>query len=205
MNTRETSPVETALSYSTRDYPAPYTANDLLELGDGRHRFEVWEGALIVSPPPPATHQRCGARLRTVLDAVAPGGAVALTAVGVRMDGDATGFVPDVVSFQMPNTGAELVSPVDMFVAVEITVAGTVQRDRVMKPAAYAAAGIPHYWRIELEPFPEQGGDRLPVILAYERDGDGYHLAHRLPAGRVGRLEAPFELELDPAWLVEDF
>ena len=36
--------------------------------------------------------------------------------------------------------------------AVEIVSAGTMRRDRLEKPAEYAAAGVRHYWRIEQDP-----------------------------------------------------
>ncbi|MEV6210743.1 Uma2 family endonuclease [Kitasatospora sp. NPDC051914] len=39
-------------------------------------------------------------------------------------------------------------------VAVEIASPSTRVTDRKMKPALYAAAGIEHYWRLELDPAP---------------------------------------------------
>ncbi len=45
---------------------------------------------------------------------------------------------------------------------------GTRARDRILKPAAYAAAGIPYYWRIEQDPV---------HVYAYELDGpDRYRI-----------------------------
>ncbi|MFE3688062.1 Uma2 family endonuclease [Streptomyces sp. NPDC059095] len=42
----------------------------------------------------------------------------------------------------------------DVLVVVEIASPSTRVADRKMKPHLYAAAGIAHYWRVELEPAP---------------------------------------------------
>ncbi|MGR6998893.1 Uma2 family endonuclease [Yinghuangia aomiensis] len=42
----------------------------------------------------------------------------------------------------------------DVVLVVEIASPSTRVADRKMKPSLYAAAGIPHYWRLELEPCP---------------------------------------------------
>jgi hypothetical protein len=42
--------------------------------------------------------------------------------------------------------------PDDVLLAVEVVGPGSVRMDRVAKPAQYAAGGIPHLWRVELDP-----------------------------------------------------
>ncbi|MFJ4090498.1 hypothetical protein ACIPYS_02850 [Kitasatospora sp. NPDC089913] len=57
---------------------------------------------------------------------------------------------------------------------------------------AEAAAGIPHYWRIELEPAPR-------LCLGHlER---GLYVDRLVQVGETARLDDPFALSLDPARL----
>jgi Uma2 family endonuclease len=55
-----------------------------------------------------------------------------------------------------------------VLVVVEIVSPGTRRRDRFEKPALYASAGIPHYWRIEQNPV---------HIYAYDLIDGRYELA----------------------------
>jgi Uma2 family endonuclease len=71
-------------------------------------------------------------------------------------------------------------------IAVEVVSPGTKRRDRLEKPAEYAAAGIPFYWRIEQDPV---------HVFAYELGADG---TYRLVADSTEELvvEKPFEIRL---------
>ena len=82
----------------------------------------------------------------------------------------------------------------DLLLAVEVTSPSSRSLDRIIKPAALAEAGVPHYWRADIE--------GQPYIEVYELDGQAYRLAHTLRAGTATRLERPFPVEVDPAILV---
>jgi len=60
-----------------------------------------------------------------------------------------------------------------------------------MDPAVYAEAGIPVYWRVEL-----QG---TPRIVACSLSRGRYITRATLVAGTTGRITRPFAVELDPA------
>ena len=45
----------------------PYTASDLAEIDDDRHRYEIIGGELIASPSPSEPHQRTSSRLLRML------------------------------------------------------------------------------------------------------------------------------------------
>jgi hypothetical protein len=79
----------------------------------------------------------------------------------------------------------------DVLAVVEIASPGTSTVDRKVKTQLYAAAGILHYWRVELEPTPR-------LIIGELRDGT---YADRLPvtAGATARIDRPFPLTFDPA------
>lgn len=88
-------------------------------------------------------------------------------------DGDRTWFAPDEVRL-----------------AVEVVSPESAHRDRTVKLQKYAAAGIPHYWRVEDE-------DGAPVVHVYELDGP---TATYVPVGIFrGSLTrpVPFEIDLD--------
>lgn len=74
--------------------------------------------------------------------------------------------------------------------------------DLVVKPAKYAEAAIPHFWRIETNPFRGQAADRLPVIFTHRLDEDGrYQLTHRIGAGDEIAVGEPFKVTVDPGAL----
>ncbi|WP_159425023.1 Uma2 family endonuclease [Streptomyces sp. TLI_053] len=80
----------------------------------------------------------------------------------------------------------------DIAVAIEIASPSTRVADKKTKPSLYAAAGIPHYWRIELEPAPR-------LCLGHlER---GLYVDRLVQVGATARLDDPFTLSLDPARL----
>ncbi|MGW6936767.1 Uma2 family endonuclease [Lentzea sp. NPDC054927] len=145
-----------------------YTLNDWesLDPQPGR-RVELHHGRFVVTGVPAVKHQRAGDRLATILDdAVFSDGMEAVTAVGVRV-GEHFGYIPDIV------VTTERVETVSVDVAnvalvVEIVSPSTKKSDRLEKPAALAAAGVPAYWRVELD-----GADG-PVIYCHRLNGDVY-------------------------------
>jgi hypothetical protein len=74
---------------------------------------------------------------------------------------------------------------------VEVVSPSAVLMDRVVKPVMYAEAGIPVYWRVEL-----QG---TPKIVACSLSRGRYVTRTTLVAGTPGRITGPFAVELDPA------
>jgi Uma2 family endonuclease len=64
------------------------------------------------------------------------------------------------------------VPPTEVILAVEIVSPGSVTLDRFAKPALYAEAGIPFYWRIETFNGVEVHTHRLnPINGTYVADG----------------------------------
>ena len=130
-------------------------------------RIELINGRFVATPVQAVQHQRAGDRLVKILDdAVFPEGMEAITAVGVRVS-EHFGYIPDVV------VTTERVETVSVDVAnvalvVEIVSPSTKKSDRLEKPAALAAAGVPAYWRVELD-----GADG-PVIYCH-RLNDGVY------------------------------
>ena len=174
------------------DHPPPFTFEEWLDLPeqDG-NRYELLDGALIVSPGPMVPHQRIFSRLLIELSAAAPEGLEVLP-LNLRLNED-TAFVPDlaVAQAQAVDEGGLYLGAGDIVLAAEIVSHSSRRMDRFTKPAAYAEAGVPHYWRIEQ--------DQGPRLFAYELSGEAYRLVAECPPGRPARVERPFPLSFDPA------
>ena len=114
---------------------------------DGR-RYELIEGTIYVSPAPMTPHQRCVGNLFVALRAACPGGyEVFISPVDLRLPGDQM-VEPDlVVAPYSSDVVKHLVLPV--LLVVEIVSPGSRYHDTVRKRAAYAAAGIEHYWLVD--------------------------------------------------------
>ncbi|MFJ9523764.1 Uma2 family endonuclease [Kitasatospora sp. NPDC101801] len=159
---------------------------------DTCHRIELVGGALLMSPNPGVPHQRASSRLWALLDAaITASGAPfeVLEAVNVVVPDGL--LIPDLVIAAAASAGTTLGAH-DIVVAVEIASPSTRVTDKKMKPALYAAAGIRHYWRLELEPAPR-------LYLGHlER---GTYTDRLVQVGESTGLTEPLPLDLDPAAL----
>ncbi len=188
------------MSVALVDHIGPWTADDVEALPDsGDHaRYEVYEGGvLVVSPAPGVGHQRASYWLHRALSqaATAAGADVdVLEAVNLAMPGGKL-LVPDVAvvaADAIDETTTRI--PSDAVTAVvEIVSPSTVSIDRAVKPAMYAEAGIPVYWRVELHDAP-----KIVVCTLRQRN---YVTHTTITAGTRGRITRPYPITLDPATL----
>ena len=174
----------------------PWSEEDLAGLPENMRRCELLDGALLVNPPPAVPHQSVSLRLAGALQAAATPQFLVVEAVGVRLP-DATVFVPDVLVVSrdvgLANRSG-ILDPGAVALVVEIVSPGSRTADRITKPALYARAGIPWFWRVELE----DG----PAVFAYRLEEGRY-----VPAGSAGPAERlavtePFAVSLNPADLL---
>lgn len=172
----------------------PFTVDELLELPVDGKRYELFNGSLVVSPAPTPRHQRAIFHLQRILYEAAPRELEALSTVNVRAS-DEDFYIPDlvVVPKAVSNSVGLMFAPGDLLLAVEVVSPSTKTHDRASKPVAYATAGIPLYWRIELEPG--------PTLYVYELGGDSYKEPAAYKGGTVASLSAPFPVSFDPAEL----
>jgi Uma2 family endonuclease len=178
-----------------------WTIDDLMSLPDDGHRYEIFDGSLLVSPAPPKQHQAAGDRLRDALQAAAPEGVEVITAAAVDISATSPKLglqapVPDIV-VAGPGVWDDpglYVLPPRILLLVEVESPRT-SRDRVLKPALYAAAGIPAYWRVELD------GPGTPAVVMHVLDGGVYRETGTVRAGESVVVDVPFPVELRPAEL----
>ncbi|WP_405575669.1 Uma2 family endonuclease [Streptomyces sp. NBC_01167] len=186
------------MSVASVDHTGPWTMADVLALPeDGKHRIELVGGALVMSPSPGIAHQRASHRLAALLDAAIEASQVpleeVLEAVNVVVPGGL--LIPDIAVMDAVASAeaGRAIHADDVLVVVEIASPLTRVTDRKMKPALYAAAGIPHYWRLELEPAPRLHLGQLE---------NGTYRDRLVQAGETTALSKPFAFDIDPARLV---
>ncbi|MFF5210074.1 Uma2 family endonuclease [Streptosporangium sp. NPDC000396] len=80
--------------------------------------------------------------------------------------------------------------PADVVLAVEVVSTESEIRDRERKPELYAAAGIPHFWRIEEK-------DGRPTVYVYELDpATKTYVPTGIHHDRL-KLSVPFDIDID--------
>jgi Uma2 family endonuclease len=164
---------------------AGYTVEDVFSLPDSAPRVELTDGVLTVVPSPSGGHQKINWRLAGWLERHLPDGFEPQLAVGVLVGADAT-LEPDALVLHGPvDLDHHFYKPEQVVVAIEIVSPGTRRRDRFEKPALYASAGIPHYWRIEQNPV---------HVFAYDLVGSRYEPVADSAEELV--LSKPFEIKL---------
>ncbi|MET8624734.1 Uma2 family endonuclease [Kitasatospora sp. NPDC004669] len=174
----------------------PWTVDDVLALPeDTHHRVELLGGALLLTPHPDVPHQRASSRLAVLLN-TAIGACAApfevLTAINLLVPDGL--LIPDLVvaDANAAATADSTLRACDVLVAIEVTAPSTRVADTVLKSAMYAAVGIPHYWRLELDPAPRLHLGHLE---------DGAYVDRIVQAGESSALTDPFPLDLNPAVL----
>jgi Uma2 family endonuclease len=128
-----------------------YTVEDILDLPDGAPRVELDNGVAVVVPKPTISHNDIGNLLWMWFRQNAPAGLRPATEAGVTT-GLRDSLEPDVMLLRLPVANHHLFDPEQVALVVEVVSPGTKRRDRLEKPALYAQAGVPHFWRIEQDP-----------------------------------------------------
>jgi Uma2 family endonuclease len=169
-----------------------WTFEDLQQLPEDVEwrRYEIVDGALVVSPSPDLRHDYVEAMLRRALDHAAAPDYLVTGSAGVDLG---TSYrVPDLKVLPLPvaATDARVARPSDVLLAVEVVSPGSVTNDRVTKPAQYAAAGIRSYWRVETRP--------VVTLAVYELPpgSDTYTEVGTWGPGEVAHLDRPFPVDV---------
>ncbi len=127
-----------------------WTVDDLDALPEDGVRRELIDGVLIASPTPTNFHQSLAGLLFAQLHACCPPEFDATEGVEIRITRQRT-LTPDVL---VTTREAALRNPHrfaahEVVLAVEVVSPSSISFDRITKPALFAQAGIPNYWRIE--------------------------------------------------------
>lgn len=173
-----------------------WTWADLQEIPDDGHRYEIVDGSLHVSPSPSRPHQVAAGRVRDLLLAAAPADVEVVETVDIETENDV--LEPDVVVLPADvayTTGGAL-KPTQVLLAVEVVSPSSRRMDRMVKPSILAEAGVPAYWRVELD------GPGAPLVVRYALDDGVYREVATVRSGESVTVDVPFAVELRPAELV---
>ncbi|MFI7546419.1 Uma2 family endonuclease [Actinoplanes sp. NPDC049599] len=171
-----------------------WTVDDLYALPDDGVRRELIDGALHVSPSPTSVHQVIAMRLGVLLEQTCPEHLFVSQANDVELSPNRM-FIPDVLvtTFEAARrrTGSFLAD--EVVLVAEIVSPGSQSVDRVLKPALYAKAGIPHYWLIETD-----GG---LTVQTYRLNGDAEAYEPSGTFTDVVSTDSPWPIEIPVAAL----
>ncbi len=171
----------------------PMKRADLDAMPDDGHRYELIDGALIVTPAPSWMHQRVSSNLEAVLRAACPPDLEVLHAPFDVALTDDTVMQPDVLvarRVDYARRGLEKKPPV---LAVEILSPSTKGIDLLLKPARLKSAACPSYWAVDPD---------TPSLVAWDlRDGK-YVEVGKVSGGEEFRAVLPFEVGVVPDMLV---
>lgn len=171
-----------------------WTEERFLELPTDQRRVELLDGALLVSPNPARPHQRLSSRLWAALDPACPYGLEVQEAVNIRL-GPERILIPDLAVVTLVDSDGVTCEASEVRLVVEILGLNRRRTDEAVKPALYAAAGIPHYLRIDL-------GPDGPEATAYALSDGRYRETDRARPGERLRLTEPIALDVDLAALL---
>ncbi len=158
-----------------------WTVDDLDDLPE-ELRCELVDGGLLMSPSPAVLHGYAQAELVVVLRAAIGPDHVVVGETGLRFD-RRNERRPDLCVVRRRALQGVTLAPADVLLVVEVMSPGSVSTDRVAKPAQYAAAGIPGYWRLE----PDDG-----VLVTHLLDGEVYRETGRHTGAAV--VDEPFRV-----------
>ena len=174
-----------------------FTGRDLEAMPDDGNRYELIDGALIVTPSPSRRHQGVSSRLHAALGSACPDHLRVLFAPLDFVIADDTTLQPDLVVVDVAVVRDEQ-APLRPHLVVEILSPSTRLLDLHLKRERYASAGVPSYWIVD----PGLAGDPSIVMLDLV---EGRYVETATAVGEATvTSEAPFRVSLTPVALWTD-
>jgi Uma2 family endonuclease len=170
--------------------PGGFTARDLPRLIEAVDaRFELLDGEVLMMAPATHWHDEVLKLLWYALRQVAPRQFVIATEKGI----DLGHTVPEpdvlVVSREAVSADSLVFQPSDVHLVIEVVSPGTKTKDRTLRPAQYAGAGIKCFWRVENE-------DDAMVVYTFELLPEGGYAPTGVFHTKV-KLDRPFSIDIE--------
>ena len=124
------------------------TWDDLQTIPDDHFRYELLDGALLVSPAPGGPHQLAVTGLFRLLDRAAPQELLVCVAPYAFTWRETTSLEPDLFVLPLSELGVKR-STVPPLLAVEVVSPSSRRLDRGSKRLAYEEFGVPSYWIVD--------------------------------------------------------
>ena len=178
------------------DVPQEWTYEQLVEYVESLphdvnpHSYEIVDGALVVMASPDLEHEVVSAELRFLLRTTL--GPEYLIVGPTDIDLHPSYRTPDLAVLPASLIGHRTrpIPPSDVLLVVEVVSPGSVTTDRITKPAQYAAAGIPAYWRVETDP------DVSLTVYELPEGGTVYAEVGTWTRGQTARLTEPVAVDV---------
>lgn len=169
-----------------------FTAADLEGMPDDGNRYEIINGALIVTPSPAVPHQRVVGNTYLILRGGVPDALEVMLAPLDDTVSDLTVLQPDLlVATREALAGRKMVGvPV---LAIEVLSPSTRLIDLNLKKAAFEEAGVAHYWVVD----PER-----PSVTAWRLEDGAWTEVGSAAGEDELRLAEPFAVRVSPAELI---
>lgn len=173
-----------------------FTGRDLEAMPDDGNRYELIDGALVVTPSPSRRHQGVSARLHAVLASACPDHLRVLSAPLDFVVADDTTLQPDLVVVDAAVVRDERM-PLRPHLVVEILSPSSRLLDLHVKRERYAAAAVPSYWIVD----PGLSGADPSIVLLDLANGAYVEIGAAIGETAVTST-TPLGLTLAPASLV---
>lgn len=178
----------------TTTHASPFTYDDLQGMPDDGHRYELLDGALLVTPSPGTAHQVCAGALYVLLRRHRRPGDIVMIAPFDYLISDVTVLVPDVIVCRRAHLGTANLAATPLLV-VEVASPSTRRFDRTAKRSAYEEAGVPAYWIVD---------PGVPSVTVSELVDGSYQEVAVVTGEESFTASVPFTVPLMPARLLDD-
>jgi len=179
---------------SPADRTRPFTVTDLEGMPDDGRRYELIDGALLVSPAPGWAHREAAYTLYMILRSACP--------ADLRVIGAPFAVRPDTFNEVQPDVlvarYADLTQqglPRTPVLAVEVISSTSRLRDASLKKAFYARLGAVSFWLVD--PVPDK-----PSLTVFELDSGAYREIAHVAGEESWTATRPFAVRVSPADLV---
>jgi len=172
----------------------PLRRADLKSVPDDGHRYELIDGALVVTPAPSYRHQRAIGKLFVLLERHCPPEMVVLFAPFDVALADDTVMQPDLLVARRDDL-TERDLPTAPALAVEVLSPSTRRIDLTLKRSRFEAAGCASYWVVD----PDE-----PALTVWELVDGAYAEVAHVAGGQTHRARHPFAVDVRPESLVPD-
>ncbi len=171
----------------------PLTQADLETMPDDGHRYELIDGALIVTPAPLMPHQLIVGELHVMLRAACqPEYVVLLSPCDVVLAED-TVMQPDLLVARRSDITLRNL-PTAPVLAIEVLSRSTRLIDLTLKKARLERAGCESYWVVD---------PKTSVVTAWDLVQGRYELVGEFAPGQLVEASRPFPIRFDPAQLAD--
>jgi Uma2 family endonuclease len=170
------------------------TYEDLRDVPDDGRRYELLDGALLVTPAPGGRHQVVVGALYRMLWAARPAGTTVLVSPIDFVPRPETVLQPDVVIVNQGEADQPRLTRAPLLV-VEVISPSSRTLDLGAKRYAYAEAGVAHYWVVDPE---------SPIeLVAFELVGSAYEQVAKATGASPYEATRPFVIRVVPESLRE--